>query len=163
MRPRGAVMTRQTRRAFLKRGGALGLTSLIGLPSCEALFPSEPRVSLRRLSATCASDSAGEAAVAGTQGKITFAGAVIAPTPCRELAASLSTMSCSPDPRCRLAVEVSITTQPQEGSCVECIGRISYRGEIRYLDPGLYRVRIDHDGRVIARTQVEVTSLKGGS
>ncbi|MCR4404413.1 MAG: twin-arginine translocation signal domain-containing protein [Candidatus Acetothermia bacterium] len=151
-------MEKLTRRQFLKASGLLGLGAVLGLQSCDALWnpgPSEPLLSFAQLGSSCASVAEG-AELQGGRGRITFSGAVSTPTPCYDLTAELITMRCGPGERCVNTYEIAITSKAQEGYCIECLGSVSYRGELRRLNPGVYNIGITHDGRLITAAQVQV-------
>ncbi len=144
-----------TRRQFLKAGSLLGIGTFLGLQSCEDLFKPGPHLLFEQLESSCASD--GETAqLQGGKGKLSFSGAVETPNPCHDLQAELVTMRCGPTERCPNTHEVAITSKPQGGSCIECLGSVPYQGEIRGLEAGLYAITITHDGRPIAEAQVQV-------
>ncbi|GEM_PF-1304455 len=158
------IMTRKhlTRREFLRAGGLLGLGAFFGLRGCELFtaLEGEPRLLFRQLEAGCAAAKE-EAMLAAGRGKITFSGVMITPNPCYELHAELRAMRCaspgsSSSARCPNTFEVAITAEAEEGYCIECIGSISYQGEIRPLKPGLYTIRITHGGRPVASAQLQV-------
>ncbi|MGQ9602479.1 MAG: hypothetical protein ACUVUT_07420 [Candidatus Bipolaricaulia bacterium] len=151
---------RLTRRQFLKTSGLLSLGVLLSLQSCESLWnpnpePSQPVLIFEQLSSGCASEEE-EATLQGGKGKITFEGQVATPTPCYDLAAELVVMRCGPTERCPNTYEIAITSKAQEGYCIECLGRASYRGELRHLAPGTYHIGITHDGRHVVVAQLEV-------
>lgn len=155
-------MEKFTRRELLRAGGLLGVGAFLGLwglQSCEALWnpgPSLPLLSFEQLGGSCAAAEEEEATLQGGKGKITFSGAVRTPTPCFDLEAELLTMRCGPTERCPNTYEIAITSKAREGYCIECLGRVSYRGELRRLTPGTYNIRISHDGRPVITEQVEV-------
>ncbi len=147
-----------TRREFLKAGGLLSLGTLLSLESCEDLWhpgPSQPMLIFEQLGSNCASVEE-EARLQGEKGKITFEGQVATPTPCYDLAAELITMRCGPTERCLNTYEIAITSTAQEGHCIECLGSVFYRGELRHLAPGIYTIGISHDGRRVVTAQIEV-------
>jgi hypothetical protein len=144
-----------TRRQFLKASAFLGLGGFLGLRSCEDLFKTGPSLVFEQLDSGCA--SADEwATLQGGEGRITFSGTMATPNPCYDLNAELMTMRCGPGARCPNTYEVAIASEPLEGYCIECLGGVSYRGEIRGLEPGLYSITIVHDGRPIAEAEVEI-------
>lgn len=155
------MMGKLTRRELLRASGLLGIGAflgLLGLQSCEDLWnpgPSLPLLSFEQLGGSCATAEEG-AILQGGKGKITFSGAIATPTPCHELKAELITMRCGPTERCPNTYEIAITSKAQEGYCIECLGSISYRGELRNLSPGTYAIGITHDGRQIVVEQVQV-------
>lgn len=144
-----------TRRQFLKTSGLLGLGAFLGLRSCEDLFKPGPYLVFEQLDSGCASAEEG-AVIQGGEGKIALSGTMGTPNPCYSLQAELMTMRCEPGARCSNTYEVAIASEPQEGYCIECLGSVSYRGEIHGLKPGLYSIMVTHDGRPIAAAQVEV-------
>lgn len=147
-----------SRRQFLKASGLLSLSALLGLQSCEELWglrPSEPLLSFEQLDSGCAFVEEG-AELRGGKGKLIFSGAVETPTPCYDLTAELITMRCGPTERCPNTYEIAITSKAQEGYCIECLGSVSYRGELRGLKAGIYNIGITHDGRHITAAQVQV-------
>lgn len=147
-----------TRRQFLKASGFLSLGALLGLQSCEELWspgPSEPLLIFNQVAASCAFAEEGAELQGGT-GKITFSGAVATPTPCYRLAAELKTMRCGPTERCPNTYEIAVTSEAEGGYCIECLGSVSYRGELRRLKAGVYNIGITHDGRLVAASQVQV-------
>jgi len=152
------MVEKLTRRELLKVGGLLGLGAFLGLQSCEDLWnpgPSQPLLSFEQLGSSCAATEEW-AELKGEKGKITFSGAVSTSNPCFDLEAELVVMRCGPTERCPNTYEIAITSKAQEGYCIECLGSVSYRGELRRLAPGTYNIRISHDGRPIITEQVEV-------
>jgi hypothetical protein len=81
---------------------------------------------------------------------------IITPNPCYELKAELLVLRCDAQVRCPNAYEVAIRAEAQAGYCIECVGEISYKGEIRGLAPGSYTITVTYDGRRIAEEQVQV-------
>lgn len=154
-------MEKLTRRELLKVSGFLGLGTflgLLGLQSCEALWnpgPSLPLLSFEQLGSSCTAAEE-QASLQGGKGRITFSGAAATPTPCFSLEAELIVMRCGPTERCPNTYEIAITSRAQEGHCIQCLGSVSYRGELRRLTPGTYHIRISHDGRPVITEQVEV-------
>jgi hypothetical protein len=147
-----------TRRQFLKASGLLSLGTFLGLQSCEDLWgpgPSEPLLSFEQLDSGCSAGEEG-AELQGGVGKIAISGAVATPTPCFDLQAKLVTMRCGPAERCLNTYEIAITSKAREGYCIECLGSVSYRGEVRGLKAGTYSITVTHDGRRVAAEQVEV-------
>ena len=123
--------------------------------SCEDFFKTGPYLVFEQLDSGCASVEEG-AQLQGEEGRITFSGTMATPTPCYDLHAELMTMRCELGMRCPNTYEIVITSKQQEGPCIECLGSVSYRGEIRGLEPGLYSITIVHDGRPVIESQVEV-------
>lgn len=145
-----------TRRQFLKAGGLLGLGTVLGVQSCESLFgPKLPRLTFQQLDSSCATEEE-TVLLEGGPGRISFSGLMQTPTPCYDLQAELITMRCEPTERCPNTYEIAITAKAQDVICVECIGSVNYRGEIRSLRPGLYTIAVTHDGHPIAEEQVQV-------
>lgn len=78
------------------------------------------------------------------------------PNPCYDLHAELLAMRCDPAARCPNTYEVAITSEAQGGYCIECLGSVFYRGEIRGLEAGWYTITITHHGRPVAEAQALV-------
>jgi hypothetical protein len=81
---------------------------------------------------------------------------VITPNPCYQLRAELLILRCNTQRRCPNTYEIAIRAEAEAGYCIECIGEISYKGEIRSLAPGSYTVVVTYDGHRIAEEQVHV-------
>lgn len=144
-----------SRRQFLKAGGLVLVGGFMGFEGCENLLHSGPYIVFEQLDSGCASN--GETAqLGGGQGSIRFSGAVATPNPCCDLQAELLTLRCNSTTRCPNTYEVAIVSTPQQGSCIECLGSVTYRGEIRGVESGSYTISITHNGYKVAEAQVQV-------
>ncbi|OGF54019.1 MAG: hypothetical protein A2Z21_01075 [Candidatus Fraserbacteria bacterium RBG_16_55_9] len=147
-----------TRRHFLRAGSFLGLAGFFALESCERIFepsPIQPQLTFQELESGCAS-SEETAQLQGASGQIKLSGMMHTPTPCYHLQADLVTLRCGSS-RCVNTYQIAITAKAQDGACIECVGSIHYRGEIRGLAPGDYTIGVTHDGRRIASELVHVS------
>ncbi|TET39918.1 MAG: DUF2330 domain-containing protein [Dehalococcoidia bacterium] len=120
-------------------GGSAELAFLSLGGSCTAVEESEATISLR-----------GD--------RVFFSGSVIAPTPCHELRAELEIPPAEIYPQ---MIIVNISAEELPGTiCIQCIGEIPFKGEIRNLDPGEYDVLMLYQGRTIAQQRVEIPQVQ---
>lgn len=110
------------------------------------------------LGGSCATVGESEATISLRGDRAFFSGSVIAPTPCHELRAKLRSPITLIYPP---SIIVDITLYQRPGTiCIQCIGEIPFRGEIRNLSPGEYDVSIVYHRRTIAQQRVEIPQVE---
>lgn len=87
-------------------------------------------------------------ALASGAGEIQFTGAIVTPVPCVALKASLE--------REGRTLTLTITSTILDKPCVDCVGRTEYTGKVFRLKPGLYRVMVLHDNKLVSSQEVTV-------
>ncbi|MFQ5988258.1 MAG: hypothetical protein ACE5H6_05370 [Dehalococcoidia bacterium] len=117
-----------------------------------------PELAFISLGGSCTITGGPEATISLRGDRVFFSGSVIAPTPCHELKAELrSPITLIYPPM--LIVDISAEEMPGT-ICIQCIGEIPFKGEIRNLDPGEYDVSIVYQGRTIAQQRVEIRRVQ---
>ncbi|MBE0415526.1 MAG: hypothetical protein IBX36_03190 [Dehalococcoidia bacterium] len=115
---------------------------------------SAPELAFDSLDGSCTAGEEPTAFISLRGNEVFFAGSVIAPTPCYELEAELVIPTTFIYPQ---TIIVDITAQQDPGTiCIQCIGEIPFRGEIRHLEPGEYDISICYQGNAIAQQRIKV-------
>ncbi|MFQ5925587.1 MAG: hypothetical protein ACE5IE_06290 [Dehalococcoidia bacterium] len=136
----------------------LVLISLSAPPGDLYSGGNSPALAFLSLRGSCTITGGPEATISLRGARVFFSGSVIAPTPCHELRAELRSPITLIYPP---SIMVDITLYQRPGTiCIQCIGGIPFRGEIRNLDPGEYDVSIVYQGRTIAQQRVEVPQVQ---
>jgi len=116
---------------------------------------SSPELAFVSPGGSCTGTGEGSGATVSLRGdRVFFSGCVIAPTPCHQLDAELVIPTSSSYPQ---TIIVDITAQETFSTiCIQCIGEILFKGEIRNLDPGEYEILVCYQGGIIAQQMIEV-------
>ena len=121
--------------------------------------PSEPTLRFQAQTPTCAVVEEHFWAW-GEVGKILFQGGVYLPTPCYEVEAQLEPLRCGCCARCPNTYQLRLVATRQNVVCIECLGTVSFAGEIQGLEPGVYILGavlvVDGAERPLPVLQVEV-------
>lgn len=120
---------------------------LIGI-TLVYVYLAQPALEFKQLESACASEEEPSVSISGEQGKISFSGDVITPNPCYRLNAKLK--------RAEGTLTIVITTEPEKGPCVDCIGSVEYSGKIKGIKPGIYTVKMIYDGKKVTTEEVTV-------
>lgn len=107
-----------------------------------------PHLEFEQQAAGCAQQETSSIEFFSGERRIDLSGNVITPNPCYDLAMQLR--------KKENRLTIIITTVPQPGPCIDCIGSIEYRGSIKGLGPGTYMVEVIYNGESIALKEVEV-------
>ena len=106
------------------------------------------------IGASCTAGEGPTAIISLRGDRVFFSGSVMAPTPCHELEAELVIPPTEIYPQ---TIIVDITAQETPGTiCIQCIGEILFKGEIRNLDPGEYEIQVWYQGSTLAQQRIEV-------
>jgi len=116
---------------------------------------SSPELAFASPGSSCAATGEGPAAIISLRGnRVFFSGFATAPTPCHQLDAELVIPASSLYPQ---TIIVDITAHETPGTiCIQCIGEILFKGEIRNLDPGEYEIQVCYQGNVLAQQMIQV-------
>jgi len=113
-----------------------------------------PELTFISLDGSCAAGEGPAATISLIGDRVFFSGYAITPTPCHRLEAELVplTILLYPQP---LIVDIAARETPGT-ICIQCIGEIPFKGEIRNLDPGEYVIQIYYQGSLLAQQRIEV-------
>lgn len=128
----------------------------LALQSCAPPLPSErdPTLHFEQAGADCAADGTADEATISVEGRdIAIYGVIIAGSPCQHLVPHASID--------RGTVSVAVEAVPQPGTCVLCVGAISYSARLSDLAPGGYRVVVKHEGETIAEADITLNAVGG--
>ncbi len=128
----------------------------LSLQSCTPPLPVEqgPTLHFEQAGADCAADGAADEATISVEGReIAIDGVILAGSPCQHLVPQASVEQGT--------VTLTVDALPQPGSCVLCVGAISYSARLSDLDPGAYRVVIEHEGVSIAEANITLNVIDG--
>lgn len=115
---------------------------------------STPELAFVSLGGSCTAGEGPTAIISLHCDSVFFSGSVIAPTPCHRLEAELVIPNTLLYPQTFI---VDITAQEAPGTiCIQCLGKIPFKGEIRHLDPGEYEIQVCYQGSTLAQQRIEV-------
>jgi len=145
----GTAMRLRIGSRLLAAGLALLVTCLL-FQACTFLRPSAPIFLFVQQGSGCATqDDTDQATVSFDGSRMILKGTVITPTPCHHLI---------PDSRITAnRIDVSITSIPQPGACMLCLGAIGYEAQIADLQPGTYTLRVRHHDRLLQEMRLSVS------
>ncbi len=132
------------------------LGMFFALQTCAPPPPDDGMPTLRfgQGESDCAEGEAMDQATITVQGMgIMIAGVVIAGSPCQHLVPEVWIDEDT--------VTLAVAAVPQPGTCVLCVGAIDYAARLSGLDPGSYRVAVEHGGETVAEAEVSLSDDAG--
>jgi len=117
---------------------------------------STPELAFTSLETRCAAGEGSTTTISLRGDKVFFSGYAIASTPCHELEAELVLSTTLQYPQ---AIVVNISAQEaSDAICIQCLGKIPFKGEIRNLEPGEHEIQICYQGSTLAQQRIEIPS-----